>query len=360
LATAVCYLVFIFTLPVSLIFTLKVSKSYERFVIFRLGRYMQTTNSGYAIVLPCIDSWARVDMRMKAFSVPPQKVITVDSAVIEIGAEVFYQVFDPLKSINNIQDLNHSTRIMCQTSLLKHVGRRYLAELETSRQSIIDGLKDEVNEATRPWGVAVTKIELSAPKLYSKPNQLNENSNNPLSFLGPVLFPPGSSNPPMEQLQNYFGLGNKENAENSEKMKSINSIPTTKMDQIRNDTNFINSKIANSVGYLMSLVSAQLNSTLVREFDLLYKFAITPNDPNQDKNDSVIFFLDLKNGDGKVGIGYPYLVDPDVVLMMTQEVLQDLMEQRISPFNAYIGGQLSVSGDLRGAMKLGSLIETLK
>lgn len=351
--TIVCYLIFLTTLPLSLLFTLKTVRGFERMVIFRLGRYLKTAGPGYAIVLPCIDSWKRVDMRMKAFSVPPQKVITADNAVIEMGAEVFYNVVDPLRSVNSIQDLNHSTRIISQISLQKCIGRRNLSEIETSRQNILDILKEDVNETTKLWGVEVAKVELSSPKLYSKPNHLANHTNNPLSFLGPVLFPPGSSNPPVEQLQHFFTMAGKEAG------NKVMQNPTQYfISPVQTNAYLSASNLMNSVEELIKKVSPQLNHNLVKDFGLLYKFIITSDAASNEENG--IFYLDLKVGEGQVGTGYPFLKEADVVLTMTKTVLEDLMSGKLNPFNAFMSSQLSVSGNLKGAMKLGNLIENLK
>lgn len=64
-------------------------------------------------------------------------------------------------------------------------------------------------------------------------------------------------------------------------------------------------------------------------------------------------------GDGQAGFGYPMTSEPDVTLTMTSGLFRDLLTKQVSAFNAYMGGQLVVSGDLRAAMKLGGLVETV-
>lgn len=355
LATTICYAVFIITLPLSLIVSLKMIKSYEKLIIFRLGRYFKTIGSGYTIVLPCIDSWEKVDMRMKAFSVPPQKIITIDNAVIEIGAEVFYTVVDPLKSIKNIQDLNHSTRILCQTTLQKHVGKQKLSDIETANQAINKGLRDEVNLITKTWGAEVTNVEMSALKLYSKPCEFPEQSNNPLSLLGPVLFPPGSCNPPVEQLKHFFGL-------NVEDGKAARSDEAKLMENIPSNVNLAytsEDEINRYIDEFIHLVNMNLGNIIVKDFSLIYKFILIPDSPNP-QQEKMIFFLDLKNGNGRVGKGYPYDCKPDVSLTLNRWTLKELLSKQLSPFNAFIDGKLIISGDLRGGMKLGNLIEHMK
>lgn len=346
-ATVLCYLLFIMTLPMSIYFTLKRIKVYEQIVIYRLGLLKLSTGPGYVIVLPCIDRWTRVDLRMKAFSVPPQKIVTADGAVIEIGAEVYFQVKDAVHSVGNVQDLNHSTRIICQTSLQKQLGKQSLSDIESDRLIISKVIQDDVNQMTRTWGVEVNKIDLSSVKLYSQPNSLFSQSNNPLSFLGPVLFPPGTSNAPVDQLQHFFGGGFTPDKKVTESQNLI-SLEAAKS---ASDYQGINSS-----GDLINAVNSHMGAALVKEFGYIYKFVLTA-EKTPDENG--IFFLDLKNGEGQAGFGYPMTCEPDVTLTMTSGLFRDLLTKQVSAFNAYMGGQLMVSGDLRAAMKLGGLVETV-
>jgi erythrocyte band 7 integral membrane protein len=68
------------------------------------------------------------------------QAITADGATIEIGADVYFRVKDPVLSVSNVQDLNHATRILCQTLLQKNIGRQNLCEVESDRVNITDAL----------------------------------------------------------------------------------------------------------------------------------------------------------------------------------------------------------------------------
>jgi regulator of protease activity HflC (stomatin/prohibitin superfamily) len=69
------------------------------------------------------------------------QVITADSATLEIGADVYFRVKDAIPSVTNVQDLNHSTRIICQTLLQKHIGKQTLSDIESDRASIANTLQ---------------------------------------------------------------------------------------------------------------------------------------------------------------------------------------------------------------------------
>jgi hypothetical protein len=346
--TVACYALFVLTLPFSAWFALKSVQSYERIVLFRLGRLASSLGPGYVIILPCIDRWMKVDLRMKAFSVPPQKVITADGATIEIGADVYFRVKDAVQSVTNVQDLNHSTRIICQTSLQKHVSKQILADIETDRTNITNALQADVNQMTQSWGVEVGKVELSAVKVFSQPNPQFSQSNNPLSVLGQALFPAGSGSNSVDQLQQFYQLGMQFAAE---RMGS-SSAGAMSSDSTAVDMTSLRSSTAE---VLLNAVKPILSHELVQEFGCIYRFLVT-----DETGASNVYYLDLKHGDGSAGVGEPLHGVADATLTLTSGLLRDLLKQRIKAFDAYMGGQLSVLGDLRVAMKLGQLFENMK
>lgn len=65
---------------------------FERLVVLRLGRAQKTRGPGATVVLPCIDTYTKVDLRVNAFNVPPMQIITFDRGLVELGATVFSQV----------------------------------------------------------------------------------------------------------------------------------------------------------------------------------------------------------------------------------------------------------------------------
>ncbi|XP_036337026.1 band 7 protein AGAP004871-like, partial [Rhagoletis pomonella] len=132
-----CALV-VLTLPFSLFVCFKVVQEYERAVIFRLGRLMQGGAKGPGIffILPCIDSYARVDLRTRTYDVPPQEVLTKDSVTVSVDAVVYYRVSNATVSIANVENAHHSTRLLAQTTLRNTMGTRHLHEILSERMTI--------------------------------------------------------------------------------------------------------------------------------------------------------------------------------------------------------------------------------
>ncbi|XP_023171167.1 band 7 protein AGAP004871 isoform X2 [Drosophila hydei] len=157
----------IMTLPFSLFVCFKVVQEYERAVIFRLGRLMQGGAKGPGIffILPCIDSYARVDLRTRTYDVPPQEVLTKDSVTVSVDAVVYYRVSNATVSIANVENAHHSTRLLAQTTLRNTMGTRHLHEILSERMTISGTMQVQLDEATDAWGIKVERVEIKDVRL---------------------------------------------------------------------------------------------------------------------------------------------------------------------------------------------------
>ncbi|KAK7026707.1 Mechanosensory protein 2, partial [Halocaridina rubra] len=83
-----------------------VVQEYERAVIFRLGRLLKGGAKGPGIffVVPCLDSYRKVDLRTVSFDVPPQEILSRDSVTVSVDAVVYYRVSDPIMAETNVED----------------------------------------------------------------------------------------------------------------------------------------------------------------------------------------------------------------------------------------------------------------
>ncbi|CAH8430514.1 unnamed protein product [Schistosoma turkestanicum] len=162
-----CILLIILTLPLSLIFCLKVVTHYERAVLFRLGRLVSATAKGPGLifVLPCLDRYRLLDLRTFTFDVPTQEVLTKDSVTVVVNAVVYYRVRDPVRAVVNVEDANRATRVLGQTTLLNVLGTVNLEELLTSREDIAALMQECLDSVTEAWGVKVERVEIKDVRL---------------------------------------------------------------------------------------------------------------------------------------------------------------------------------------------------
>uniref|UniRef100_A0AAG5D5E0 Band 7 domain-containing protein n=1 Tax=Anopheles atroparvus TaxID=41427 RepID=A0AAG5D5E0_ANOAO len=157
----------VLTMPFSLLVCFKVVQEYERAVIFRLGRLMQGGAKGPGIffILPCIDAYARVDLRTRTYDVPPQEVLTKDSVTVSVDAVVYYRVSNATVSIANVENAHHSTRLLAQTTLRNTMGTRHLHEILSERMTISGSMQLSLDEATEAWGIKVERVEIKDVRL---------------------------------------------------------------------------------------------------------------------------------------------------------------------------------------------------
>jgi len=171
LITFLSVLLILATLPVSLLFAVKVVQEYERAVIFRLGRLLEGGSKGPGIffVIPCVDSYTKVDMRVLTFDVPPQEILTKDSVTVHVDAIMYYKVNNATSCIANVDDYSQSTRLLAATTLRNVLGTKSLGDILSERESIANDMQVSLDEATDPWGVKVERVEVKDVRL---PQQL--------------------------------------------------------------------------------------------------------------------------------------------------------------------------------------------
>jgi erythrocyte band 7 integral membrane protein len=156
------YLLSVVFFPVALCTNIKIVQEYERAVIFRLGRLLPggAKGPGLFFILPCIDTYRQVDLRVISFQVPPQEILTKDSVTVDVDAVVYYRIRDATASIINVENCSISTQLLAQTTLRNILGTKTLAELLADREHIADLLEKCLLEATTHWGVSVERVEI--------------------------------------------------------------------------------------------------------------------------------------------------------------------------------------------------------
>merc|ERR1712110_1403821 len=167
LLTSFSMLLVMLTLPFSLCVCFKVVQEYERAVIFRLGRLPAGGSKGPGIffVMPCIETYQKVDLRTITLGVPPQEVLTKDSVTVSVDAVVYYRVSNATVSVANVENAHHSTRLLAQTTLRNILGTKSLHEILSDRDSISGSMQSVLDEATAAWGIKVERVEIKDVRL---------------------------------------------------------------------------------------------------------------------------------------------------------------------------------------------------
>src|SRR5438876_1239022 len=156
---ALAVIVFIFVL--FFIAAVKVAREYERGVVFRLGRLLDPPKGpGLFLLIPIIDRMVRVDLRTITLNIPPQEVITKDNVPARVNAVAYFRIVEPKAAIVNIENFMVATSQIAQTTLRSVLGQHVLDELLSERDKINTILQQIIDEATSPWGIKVSIVEV--------------------------------------------------------------------------------------------------------------------------------------------------------------------------------------------------------
>jgi len=146
---------------------IKIVKEFERGVILRLGRLKGAKGPGIFFIIPIIDRMYKVDLRTRVLDVPVQEVMTRDNVPVRVNAVVYLRVMDASKSIVQVENFISATSQISQTTLRSIIGQAHLDELLSEREKLNRELQKIIDEATDPWGIKVSAVEIKDVELPS-------------------------------------------------------------------------------------------------------------------------------------------------------------------------------------------------
>jgi regulator of protease activity HflC (stomatin/prohibitin superfamily) len=150
-----------FLLILFLFQAIKVAREYERGIVFRLGRLMaEPRGPGLFLLIPVIDRMVKVDLRTVTLTIPPQEVITKDNVPVRVNAVAYFRIVEPKNAIVQIENFMVATSQIAQTTLRSVLGQHVLDELLSEREKINAILQGIIDEATAPWGIKVSIVEV--------------------------------------------------------------------------------------------------------------------------------------------------------------------------------------------------------
>ena len=160
----------VLVIVIYLVSSIKILAEYERGVIFRLGRVLpRPKGPGVILVFAPIDRMVRTSLRVEAFEVPSQDVVTRDNVTVKVNAVVYFRIVEPTKAVLEVANYLYATSQLAQTTLRSVLGEVELDELLSQREKLNVKLQGTLDQHTGPWGVKVTMVEV---KQVDLPDQM--------------------------------------------------------------------------------------------------------------------------------------------------------------------------------------------
>ncbi len=139
----------------------RVAQQYERALVFRFGRYVDTRGPGLFWILPFgIDTTTKVDMRVLTDGVEEQEAMTRDNVPIKVNAVIWYRVVVPNLAVIEVQNVRNAVIQVALTTLRNGIGQHTLDDVLKEREKLSALLKDRVDQVTEAWGVEIQNVEM--------------------------------------------------------------------------------------------------------------------------------------------------------------------------------------------------------
>lgn len=140
--------------------SIKQINQYEKGVKFMLGKYIGLMEPGWRLIFPIVQSYRKIDLRVKAVDVPNQEAITKDNISVSVNAVIYYKVHEADKVVLEVENFYYAISQLAQTTMRNAVGQVDLDGLLSQRDKVSESIRSIIDKETDPWGIKVLNVEL--------------------------------------------------------------------------------------------------------------------------------------------------------------------------------------------------------
>ena len=336
--TVLGYLLVFLTAPVSFLVAVKSISENQKAIQFRLGRFWSLKGPGLTLVIPFIDKITFVDMRVKAFHVPPMLVMLQDGGSISLGANIMYSIQDAVVATLSLQDINHTIRTLGQSVMYQVVSKYSMEKLRRNKSDPNAFIKKELQQEIMEWGLSIHKVELS--------------------HITELSAPPTAMQQVQEQLGPIFG-----------KMGGLEGIISTAADYYFkpnvDETNDVDN-VFKIMDKFKTKIFEAIDDSLIDKIGKKFLFHLVLHGSLDSYSNEMARLLLLNCKDKPVGLTEYFVSDLkqeerescDVELKISVFDLIKFLKGEISKTALYFQGRVEVSGDI-SALELLSELKTL-
>jgi len=374
--TGLSYLLLLITFPISYWWCVIHLSEHDRLVVFRLGRMQGVRGPGKVITFPWMDECKKVDVRASAFSVPPQQFITQDGGIMEMGAEIQFEITDVETMVREVVDHQDILRSLAKTLMTKTLTKKTVQALTKDKRLAAEKIKDDLNNQVRKWGIDIREVYLSDAKLLKKPDEK--------SALAPVLQNLGLRDEQDFPSPEQFVRGDYKQTNSDEAdAEALNKLASAVGGMLHNTT-------PNAGGFDLSAMASLMSNLGSGNKIQAVKMPAVPDmgagkpGPAQVKsewhrglegiicNDYIqldseahgvyeleilesrlgteLFYIDIASSYKTVTKALSKNRKCDVAVSLTSSDLAGVLQGTLSPLQAYLTGKITANGDVRKLM----------
>jgi len=336
----IVYLFWIITLPVTWCCSFKIISQFERVLVFRIGRLLPLKGPGFIHVIPCIDKWKKIDMRMRAFKVAPQEIVTIDRGILKIGADVQYRIIDPVAAHTLIQDIDQSLRLSAHAALNTNLCHEKIKYILNEKNYLQTTLQRHMSKVVGEWGIEVARFELTHSTVIKDAGGVDPSCNDDDGEMG--------GHAAIVNLLKSFTSPSSSTAQ-MPGMLPQNFIPSPMMQA----PSTVGASTLLKPEELFCVVKGVINEDLCSKISCIYEFHVS------NQTETKKWTLDLTNSPGCV-INGAYNGIVDVKFKLREDCFCDIFYGKLSPTDAYMNGNLEIDGSLQSATRLEYLVRKMK